>query len=88
MRHLGHYSSGYMKLLSAIQSNGGVECEDYQALFFPEDIPDYDYREAAIEAAKILCNRCPIKKICFEYALETNQEYGIWGCTSADERAI
>jgi len=39
-----------------------------------------------IEAAKGICRVCPVKDPCLEYALATNQEAGIWGATSEEER--
>lgn len=39
-----------------------------------------------IEAAKAVCMRCPVREACLEFALATNQEAGVWGGTSEDER--
>ncbi len=39
-----------------------------------------------IEAAKGICRACPVRHFCLEYALSTNQEAGVWGGTSEDER--
>ena len=39
-----------------------------------------------IDAAKAVCDECPAKAPCLEYALVTNQDNGIWGGTSEDER--
>lgn len=86
MKHLGQQSSGYIKLLKLVHVNGGVPCEKYPHLFYPEDYPDPEQRHAATKAAKALCHSCPIIEQCFEYALETNQEFGIWGGTSPAER--
>ncbi len=36
--------------------------------------------------AKAICNECPVKLDCLEYALNTNQDSGIWGGTTEDER--
>lgn len=83
---LGHFSSEYMKLLSAIHEAGEVACEQYPDLFFPEDIPDPEYRQAATISAKFLCNGCVVKVTCFEYALQSNQKHGIWGGTLPSER--
>ena len=82
----GHYSSEYMKLLSAIYAAGTVPCESYPELFFPEDIPEPEVRHQATVIAKAMCSSCPVKITCFEYALETDQRHGIWGGTSPDER--
>jgi WhiB family redox-sensing transcriptional regulator len=40
-----------------------------------------------IDAAKSVCQSCPVQVACLRFALETNQEAGIWGGTSEDERA-
>lgn len=86
MRSLGLLTSAYMQLLSSIRAVGGVPCELYPHLFYPEDIPDPEDRLLATRTAKKICQTCPIIDKCFEYALETNQTHGIWGGTSPSER--
>jgi WhiB family redox-sensing transcriptional regulator len=39
-----------------------------------------------IENAKAVCRVCDVQKNCLEYALVTNQDSGIWGGTSEEER--
>lgn len=41
-----------------------------------------------IEDAKAVCQRCPLAVVdaCLAFALRTNQEAGVWGNTSEDER--
>jgi WhiB family redox-sensing transcriptional regulator len=39
-----------------------------------------------ISAAKIVCETCPVKQPCLEFALLTNQDSGVWGGMSEDER--
>lgn len=39
-----------------------------------------------IEAAKAVCRTCNVRQECLQYALESNQEYGIWGGTTEEER--
>lgn len=39
-----------------------------------------------IENAKAVCRECEAQVDCLEYALATNQDSGIWGGTSEDER--
>ena len=39
-----------------------------------------------IDAAKRVCQACDAQTQCLEFALATNQESGIWGGTSEDER--
>jgi WhiB family transcriptional regulator, redox-sensing transcriptional regulator len=38
--------------------------------------------------AKAVCRACEVREPCLEYALETNQEFGIYGGTSPDERRV
>lgn len=53
-------------------------------LFFP--IGATGLALAQIDAAKAVCDRCTVRAECLEFALETNQEAGVWGGTSEDER--
>lgn len=39
-----------------------------------------------IEAAKAVCRSCPVKGACLDYALASNQQDGVWGGTSEEER--
>ena len=39
-----------------------------------------------IEAAKAVCCQCEVQPACLEFALATNQESGVWGGTSEEER--
>ena len=39
-----------------------------------------------IEDAKAVCRECPALEPCLEFALATNQESGVWGATSEEER--
>jgi len=38
------------------------------------------------QAAKRVCHACLVRQSCLQYALETNQDTGVWGGTSEDER--
>ncbi len=39
-----------------------------------------------IANAKAVCSECDVKMECLEYALMTNQDAGIWGGLTEDER--
>lgn len=86
MTSLGQSDEPHTDLLRAIHRVGGVPCEAHPSLFFPEDIPDNEVRRESIRAAKKLCQACPIRAHCLEYAITTNQRYGIWAGTTAAER--
>lgn len=60
-------------------------CRDHNPdLFFPIGTTGQAIEQ--IEAARAVCMACPVRVECLEFALETNQEAGIWGGTSEDER--
>ena len=49
-----------------------------------------DWRDHAscrdTDSAKTVCHECAAQPACLEFALATNQESGIWGGTSEEER--
>ncbi|MBA3361890.1 MAG: WhiB family transcriptional regulator [Acidimicrobiia bacterium] len=60
-------------------------CRDSEpSLFFPigSTGPAIDQ----IAAAKEICLGCSVAEDCLQYALESNQESGVWGGYAEDER--
>jgi WhiB family redox-sensing transcriptional regulator len=55
-------------------------------LFFPVGTTGYALLQIA--RAKEVCGQCPVHSDCLDYALETNQDSGIWGGTSEEERRV
>lgn len=53
-------------------------------LFFP--IGTTGSAIVAIEEAKRLCTSCTVSNACLDFALETNQDSGVWGGHSEEER--
>ena len=53
-------------------------------LFFP--VGTTGQALVQIANAKQVCGICPAAQDCLEYALTTNQDSGIWGGTSEEER--
>ena len=53
-------------------------------LFFPVGTTGHALLQ--IDRAKQVCGECPVNIDCLDYALETNQDSGIWGGTSEEER--
>ncbi|MGH8901671.1 MAG: WhiB family transcriptional regulator [Egibacteraceae bacterium] len=39
-----------------------------------------------IERAKVICRQCDVTAQCLDWSLETNQDAGVWGGLSEDER--
>jgi WhiB family transcriptional regulator, redox-sensing transcriptional regulator len=40
------------------------------------------------QRAKAICGCCPVRERCLAFALDTRQEYGIWGGRDEDERLV
>jgi WhiB family transcriptional regulator, redox-sensing transcriptional regulator len=55
-------------------------------LFFP--VGTTGLALVQIEQAKTVCRTCPSQAPCLEYALETNQDSGVWGGCSEEERRV
>jgi WhiB family redox-sensing transcriptional regulator len=53
-------------------------------LFFPVGTTGQALLQIA--KAKSVCCQCPVHIDCLEFALETNQDTGIWGGASEEER--
>lgn len=54
-------------------------------LFFPIGDSSRAAREQ-IEEAKAVCRRCDVMDACLKWALANDQEFGVWGGHSEDER--
>lgn len=64
-----------------------LPCTGQWETFFPDEILDTVTRKIAIQTAKDLCNSCPIRAQCLEFALANNEAYGIWGGLTPQERS-
>jgi WhiB family transcriptional regulator, redox-sensing transcriptional regulator len=53
-------------------------------LFFP--VGTTGQALVQIDSARTVCSVCPVQAECLEFALSTNQDSGIWGGTSEEER--
>jgi len=53
-------------------------------LFFP--VGNTGNALDAISIAKTVCRRCSAQQECLEYALSSNQDSGVWGGRSEEER--
>jgi len=53
-----------------------------QEIFYPEGRSQH----IAIATAKDICCECPIVSLCLAEALADNEEYGVWGGATPEER--
>jgi len=59
---------------------GEGSCRDMDpAVFFPSD-------GIGVQAAQRVCDECPVRVPCLEYALANRVDHGVWGGTSERER--
>jgi WhiB family redox-sensing transcriptional regulator len=57
-------------------------CKDtHPDLFFLGRGGNQDFQQA-----KQICNTCPVQKPCLDYAIDNQEEYGIWGGLNLHER--
>lgn len=60
---------------------------DSELFFLPYKARNAEKRNRIIEAKKV-CSGCPVIGECLTYALDTQQEFGVWGGMSEDERKV
>ena len=90
----------YLRLSHAIADmEGQPQCADpqYRDMFFVEPIFEdgqlsmsqmqRKLRQDEIDA-KLICDFCPVKNLCAEYAILAQEAHGIWGATTPAERKL
>ena len=85
LRHLLGIERKYLELHEAIREVGSVECEELPDVFFAQEA-SREAQKLVEEIAKGICQRCPIRVKCQDYALSTRVT-GIWGGTTEAERS-
>ena len=60
--------------------------EAAEAFFPPGPVEAREDRLAREAVAKAICARCPVRRLCLEYALAVREPYGIWGGLNEYER--
>lgn len=81
----------YRELQLAIrESEQPAPCEEQPLLFFADTEEQYENPERVnrvnASLAKLVCYTCPVKDMCAAYALEADEEYGVWGGLSPEDR--
>lgn len=77
----------YQDFMRAKDAVGLTPCESNPDAFFPEDYDERVVQNEQRRIAKALCAECPIKVQCLDYAMATNEVYGIWGGLSYQQRS-
>ncbi|HVM04495.1 MAG TPA: WhiB family transcriptional regulator [Acidimicrobiales bacterium] len=65
-----------------------ASCRGPQAAIFfpPSHFERKEDKEARERRAKAICQSCPVRKPCLEYALTIKEPHGIWGGLNEMER--
>lgn len=84
LRQLLGIERKYLELHEAIREVGSVECEELPEAFFPLG-GDRETLEFIENIAKSICESCPVRVQCRDYALSTRVT-GIWGGMTEAER--
>lgn len=58
--------------------------EEDPDLFFPVGTSSPALMQT--EEAKRVCRRCPVREQCLRWALDTAQDFGVWGGADEEER--
>lgn len=59
-------------------------CKDKSEYFFTEHLPLRESRKLDT-IAKSICASCSVSGECLQYAIDNNEEYGIWGGIKAKD---
>jgi len=46
----------------------------------------YPEKGGSVRLPKRICSECPVRELCLEYALDTDQAHGVWGGMTVTER--
>lgn len=87
-----HAQAEWRKLPKPVESNyrwqeqGACRKEDPEMFFLPENSRMGTKRSLVLMAKKV-CGTCPVIEECRNYALTTEQKFGVWGGLSEEELA-
>ncbi len=58
------------------------------SVFYSPDGERGNEKKMREAGAKTICNPCPVKSECLDFALQTEELYGVWGGTTEGERRV
>jgi WhiB family redox-sensing transcriptional regulator len=59
---------------------------DASLFFAPSYFEKREEKDAREASAKVICQRCPVRESCLEYALAIREPHGVWGGRNELER--
>jgi|LakMenE18May11ns_1017448.scaffolds.fasta_scaffold8789812_2 hypothetical protein len=70
--------AAWTKLSEAQEEVATYNCKD-NPYFYTDYWDDNESNILSDEEAEQLCYKCPLIKLCYEFAIANEEEYGIWG---------
>lgn len=70
--------TSWVKLSEAQEEVGSYNCKD-NPYFYVDYWDDNEEHILTDEEAEELCYKCPLLKLCYEFAIANKEEYGVWG---------
>ena len=78
----------YVELTQALNQEGSeVPCENAPDIFFADE-KDIIGGPTKVKYAKILCGDCPVRELCAAYAIEAQEDFGVWGGLTVNDRKL
>jgi WhiB family redox-sensing transcriptional regulator len=68
------------------QDDAACRGADATLFFAPNYFEKREEKDAREAQAKVICDRCPVREPCLEYALRARDPHGIWGGLNELER--
>lgn len=83
-----HPTQSEIKETLELVRNGLPFAENAECRDFPEPDIFFETKDnpTNLKIARLLCSICVVKTECLDYALRTNQKFGVFGGTTASER--
>jgi hypothetical protein len=76
----------YQQLRDVLDEHGEPPCANYPDAFFHDEATSSAGPRWNYQIAKALCAECPIRLQCLDYAMAADEEHGVWGGLSPNER--
>ncbi|SEQ94554.1 WhiB family transcriptional regulator, redox-sensing transcriptional regulator [Actinokineospora terrae] len=80
------YPAGVRRAPEPWQAHGACQTLPVDRFYSPDNERGLA-RDRRVQAAKLVCSRCPVLRRCRDFALRTAEPYGVWGGLDERERA-
>lgn len=82
-RHRGHYQPTAIPDIGERPWLAQAACKGHTSLFYP---PQVSGRPTDWAPAQTICNSCPVRSDCLDWAVEHHETHGCWGGRTPEQR--